>query len=346
MAQHTRYVSAKKQSNFLTPATSHTAIGEVESESFQQSFDVLKRNDINYYGSAKAILSKKIAEGSFSMPLQPDHFTLMMLHGIMGTDAQGASASAARTFNELTVSSTAELPVFTFHVGRDDKAHIFDGQVIESISVSSSIGEYAMMSVNTVGRKQSSSTTTLATAVPTYLGDAAHFAKAFVDFEGTATNSNFSKLVQSIDFEIKTNRDIENSYTLGDETCVRTPPSTVRDISGTITFSKALLTSDVTNAEPFFDEIMGATQANAQAVQNPGSGTPALSVLFEVSATDYIRFDFFKLHFEMPETSVSGRDSQTMSIAFHALYDLGDANKMMAINCRSSDSAALADYDA
>lgn len=346
MAQHTRYVSAKKQSNFLTPATSHTAIGEVESESFQQSFDVLKRNDINYYGSAKAILSKKISEGSFSMPLQPDHFTLMMLHGIMGTDAQGASASAARTFNELTVSSSAELPVFTFHVGRDDKAHIFDGQVIESISLSSSIGEYAMMSVNTVGRKQSSATTTLATAVPTYLGDAAHFAKAFVDFEGIATSSNFSKLVQSIDFEIKTNRDIENSYTLGDETCVRTPPSTVRDISGTLTFSKALLTSDVTNAEPFFEEIRGATQANAQAVQNPGSGVPALSVLFEVSATDYIRFDFFKLHFEMPETSVSGRDSQTMSIAFHALYDLGDANKMMSIECRSSDSSALADYDA
>ena len=41
---HTRYVSAGKESTFNTPVPA-TAVGEVESESFQQSYDVLKRAD-------------------------------------------------------------------------------------------------------------------------------------------------------------------------------------------------------------------------------------------------------------------------------------------------------------
>jgi hypothetical protein len=323
----------------------------VESEGFQQSYDVLKRNDVNYYGAAKAIVSKKYAEGSFTMALQPDDFTFMMLHGIMGVDTPGGGgATDERVLSELGLDSAAELPSYTFRVGRDDTEHIFPGQVIESISVSASMGEYAMMSVNTTGAEQSSSTGTLSTSVSNiYTGDAAHFAKSYIRFEAavdTGTPADYSELIQSIDFEIKTNRDMDNSYGLGSETCIRPPPSTLREVSGSITFHKALGSGDSTAAasEPYFDELMGATQANGQALFNPGSAAPALSALFYVDGTHYIRFDFFKLHFEMPETSISGRDSQTMTVNFHGLFDLGDKNKMVEITCKSAEGQA--DYDA
>lgn len=348
-SSHTRYVKiVKESSSDYNPSSSPSGgvVGEVESESFQQSFDVLKRNDMNYQGAAKAIVSKKTAEGSISMALQPDAFVFTCLHGIMGEDVEGADAAAERTFAELDVNEEGELPSYTFKIGRDEKEHVFGGQVIESISVSASVGEYAMMTVNTVGAGQKSSTETLSTSVPTYTGDAAHFAKSYVRFEAAATNAAHSNLVQSIDFEIKSNRDIENSYSLASETCIRAPPTTTREISGSLTFHKSLLTGDVADNEIYFDEIMGATAANGQALVNPSSTTPAISVLFEVDSTNFIRFDFFKVHFEMPETSVSGRDSQTMTVNFHALYDLGQANKMMQIVCRGADSSIVANYDA
>lgn len=342
---HTRYVSAGKETaGTYNPASAvaATAVGEVESETFQQSYDILKREDMNYYGSAKAITSKIYADGGFTMALQPDHFTFMMLHGIMGVDTPAGGATDEHIFSEIPVSAATELPVFAFHVGRDEKEHIFGGQVIESISVSASIGEYSMITVSTTGAGQNSSTETLATAVPTYTGDAAHFAKSYVRFEETATNSAHSNLVQSIDFEIKTSRDLDNSYNLSSETCIRPPPVTMREVSGSITFHKSLLAGDVADNELSFDELMDTTGNSV----NPGSGTPALSALFYVDATHYIRFDFFKLIYEMPETSVSGRDSQTMSVNFHGLYDLGDANAMMQIACKSADSSVVADYDA
>src|SRR6056300_484237 len=101
MPNHLRYVSVGKESTYKTVA-SEEANGEVESEGFQQSYDVLKRNDVNYYGAAKAIVSKKYAEGSFTMALQPDDFTFMMLHGIMGVDTPGGGgASDERVLSEL-----------------------------------------------------------------------------------------------------------------------------------------------------------------------------------------------------------------------------------------------------
>ena len=59
-----------------------------------------------------------------------------------------------------------------------------------------------------------------------------------------------------------------------------------------------------------------------------------------------MRFDFFKIHYEMPETSVSGRDSQTMSVNFHALFDLNDRDSMMKITWATDDSGITADFDA
>ena len=76
-----------------------------------------------------------------------------------------------------------------------------------------------------------------------------------------------------------------------------------------------------------------------------GSATaPAISALFKVDADNYLRFDFNKVVYEMAETSVSGRDAQTMSVNFHALYDIGSTG-MMQIVIKGSDTSLLVNYD-
>ena len=61
---------------------------------------------------------------------------------------------------------------------------------------------------------------------------------------------------------------------------------------------------------------------------NPGSSNDALKLVFKEedgsggsSATDYMEIQFYNIRFEAPEASVSGRDTQTMSVGFVALYD-------------------------
>ena len=339
----TRYVSMATEATYNTPVLTADAVGEVESETMQQTYDILKRSDMNYYGSAKAVTSKLMSSGAITMALQPDAFTLMCLHGIMGIDS-ASNATDARTFTEIGVGATDTLPSFTVHCGRDEFEHVFAGQVVDSISVSSSIGEYAMLTVNFTSAKQNDDNGALASAVPAYTGDAAHFSKAYVNFEAGATTGDFSPHVQSIDFEIRTNRDMDNTYSLSSDTCIRKPPVTTREITGSITFHKSLnsaISTDIAKNEPHINDLM----SGANALKNPGSATAALSALFYVDADNYIQFDFPKVIYEMPETSVSGRDSQTMTVNFHALYDLADANYMCKIFAKTSD-ATIDDYDA
>ena len=172
-SNHTRYVNVGKETTYGTSAAA-TATGEIESESFSNNYDIAKRSDMNYYGSAKTVVGRQSAEGSLTLPLQPDKFLCNILMGIFGSHSNNGG-SGPHTFTELAVSASTTLPSYTFRVGRDDKAHTFPGQVIESIAVSAAIGEYAMLTVNTVGAKQSGSTGTLATALTGYTGDAAHF---------------------------------------------------------------------------------------------------------------------------------------------------------------------------
>lgn len=331
-----RYVSVAVEHAF-GDAQAVDAYGEVDEESFNETFDVLQRPDMNRYGAQKAVDSKHYASGSFSMPLQPDRFTMICLHGVMGTHTPGSTPG---TDDKLLELNSGELPSYTFRVGRDDNEYTFAGQVIESISVSSSIGEYAMMTVNTTGckalHKASDGTTislaTLSSPSYTYTGDAAHFVGAYVNFENVASSSAYSKLVQSIDFEINTNRDMDNSYTLGSDTCVRAPPIQLREISGSITFSKAVLTSDSVADEPDFVDLLGSGSFH-----NGSATNPAISVLFQVDSNNKIRFDFFKVHYDAPQTNVSGRDTQTMTVGFTALYDETET-KMMEILFSSEDT--------
>lgn len=331
-----RYVSVAVDHAYGDAQTAD-AYGEIDEESFNETFDVLQRPDMNRYGAQKAVDSKHMASGSFSMPLQPDFFTMICLHGIFGIHTPGSTAGEN---DNITESAAAALPSYTFRVGRDDNEYTFAGQVIESISISSSVGEYAMMTVNTTGAKAqfkpSDSTNiamaTLATPTYTYTGDAAHFVGAFVNFEDKATDTAFSKLVQSIDFEISTNRDMDNSYTLGSDTCVRAPPQQLREVSGSITFSKAVLAGDVAVDEPDYLDLI-----RTGSFHNGTQTNPAISALFYIDADNKIRFDFHKVHYEAPQTSVSGRDSQTMTVNFIGLYDETET-EMVKITFSSTDT--------
>ena len=323
-----RYLSLEKESTYGSEPSGTPTYGEVDDESFNPSFDVLYRNDMTKFTGSKQVFGKQTAEGGFSMPLQPDGFTLRCLHGIIGQHTKnGDSVSGSM---QLTASSS--LPSFTFRVGRDTKEHTFTGQVIESISVSASMGEYAMMSVSTMGKKESA-VGTLATPSYAYTGDAAHFAAAYVNFEELATDSDFSTNVSSIDFEIKTNRDMDNSYALGDETCTRAPPITLVEITGSISFNEVVHTANndsVTYAETF-----------AGHEQDGAASTPAISVFFKVDADNSLRFDFPHVVYETPSTNVSGRDSQTMTVPFTARYDSGTSSMMLLTYATSSTDMDL-----
>ena len=306
-----RYVGIGKESSYGS-ASGSDAYGEVNDESYSESFDLLTRGDITRFGAGKAIDTKHTSSGSFNMPLQPDFFCMRLLNGLYGNHTPGGTPGVTDALAEVASNS---LPSFTVRIGRDDNAHEFTGQVVESISISASVGEYAMMSANLIGQGQNTSLLSLAVPAYDYVGDAAHFAGSYVNFEDVATSSAYSSLVQSIDFEIKSNRDIDNSYNLGDNTCKRAPPMQLREITGTITFHKAVLSGDVAVDEPHYTELLQG-HLNAGTVANP-----ALSALFYIDALNYIRFDFFDVHYGVPETSISGRDSQTMSVPFTVLYD-------------------------
>tara|TARA_R110000851_G_scaffold110632_4_gene233517 strand:- start:21581 stop:22624 length:1044 start_codon:yes stop_codon:yes gene_type:complete len=341
-----RYVSMVKEGTYGTPITTATAFGEVDDEGFTESFDVLSRPDMNRYGASKALDSKHYADGSYSMPLQPDRFTMMSLHGLFGTHTAGGTAGTDDTLTEV-----GALPSYTYLVGRDDNAFTYAGQVISDCSISASVGEYAMISFNTTGMRSqfnlsNGATVALASlASPSYdyTGDAAHFVGAYVNFEDVASTSAYSKLVQSISIDIKTNRDMDNSYGLGDSTCTRAPPIGLREITGSITFHKNVLTGDVATDEVDFSSLIAGEFHDGTATN------PALSVLFYVDANNKIRLDVTKVHYEAPTTNVSGRDQQTMSVNFMGLYDAGTTS-MSKITFSSTSTAftggAKVDLDA
>lgn len=320
-----RYVGIGKEATFNS-AVASDAYGEVNDESYSESFDLLTRPDITRFGTTKATDSKHYASGSFNMPLQPDFFCMRLLNGLYGAHTPGGTPGVD---DNLAEGGANTLPSFTVRIGRDDNNYEYAGQVVESIGISASIGEYAMMSANLTGAG-TASIGALSSPSYDYTGDAAHFANAYVNFEDVATNSAYSALVQSIDFEIKSNRDLDNSYTLGSDTCARAPPMQLREITGTITFHKAVLSGDVVVDEPHYTELE-AGHLNVGTASNP-----AISVLFEVDANNYIRFDFFKVHYGVPETSVSGRDSQTMSVPFTALYDTTSAMSKITFSSEST----------
>ena len=324
-----RYVAIGRESTYGTAVTVD-AYGEIDDESFTESFDLLGRDDMNRFGTQKMVRSKNFASGTVNAVFQPDFFIMRLLHGAYGKHTPGGTPGVNDKLEEGTGSTFGS---FTVKIGRDDKEYVYPGQVVESISISANVGEYVMFSASLTGKNTTTSLATLATPTYDFTWDAAHFVGAYVNFEDTASNSAFSKLVQSIDFEIKMNRDMDNSYNLGDSSCTREPPIQRREITGNITFHKAVQSADVAVDEPTFVELL-------QGHLNDGTtANPAISCMFEVDSNNFVRFDFFKVHYGVPVTNVSGRDTQTMTVPFTVLFD--ETNGEMSEVLFSSESTKL-----
>ena len=319
-----RYVGLVKESAYGTDPTSGYVYGEVDDESMKHNYDVLQRTDMSRYGAAKSNTGKEYSEGDINMAMLADNFTGLVLTGLFPTDTVGSIVSGLypHVYTEAGTDRS-----FTMKVGREEKQHTYTGVVVDSLSVSANLNEYAMVSASFMGKAESA---VASLATPSFnTNDALYFSDAKVFFNGDATASN---LVKSISFDINMNRDGDNACGLGDATYIRAPPFQRREISGTIEFNKIIHTA--VESEPTYTELTAA-----DGLELSGSGIELKVQFGDESVADVLTFNFYKIRFEAPDANVSGRDTQTMTVPFVALFSPNDS-KMMDITLRNAQSSA------
>ena len=334
-----RFVALTKESTYGTNPGSGYVFGEADDESIRHQFELLTRADMSRYGAAESHTGKEYSDGDVNLALMNDNFMGNVLLGIMGKDAVGSVSGGLypHTFSEVEASTTIDTPSFTLIVGREEHEHYYTGAVVESLSISASLNEYASVGVNFMARAEGT-VAAIGTLTPSFPDDkvALYFSNAKVFFNNDATASD---AVKSISFDINLNRDGDNACGLGSTTYIRAPPAQRREISGTIEFNRYLTTA--AESEPIYTALI-ATDGLEFAPDAAATDT-ALKVQFGDDATaDLLTFNFYKIRFEAPEANVSGRDSQTLSVGFVALFDAGGSNpadKMMDIVMRNDKSS-------
>jgi hypothetical protein len=279
----------------------------------------MTRQDMSRPIAAKSVTGTERSEGDINLAIQVDDFVGNLLYSFFPQDtASNPSGSIYKhilTEPSLTSASAGVYPSWTVRVGREEKEHTFTGMMTNSLNISATVGEYAMMSVGFVGKSESG---TDALATPTFDGaalDALYFANGVLNFDDGSTTGAAVATVKSFSFDINLNRDTDNAYGIGNSTYIRAPPAQRREVTGTIEFNKVIYTSSA--AEPTYD-LLAAPDGLAY---NDGAA-PVLSLyLKDEAAADFILFQFENIRFEAPEASVSGRDTNTMTVNFVALYD-------------------------
>jgi hypothetical protein len=252
--------------------------------------------------------------------MQVDDFVGNLLYAFFPQDTQttdGSQEQHVLTEPSLTSASAGVYPSWTIRVGREEKEHTFTGMVANSLSVSASVGEYVMMGVNFLGKSESAPA---ALATATFDGaalDALYFANGTVKFDdGSGSAPAASASVKSISFDVNLNRDTDNAYAIGSPTYGRAPPAQRREISGSIEFNKVLY-GDQSLDEPDYDALV----ASDGVAYNDGTDAVMTLDFLDEAGSDFIKFEFFNIRFEAPEASVSGRDTNTMTVNFIGLYD-------------------------
>ena len=211
-------------------------------------------------------------------------------------------------------------------VAREEKIHYYAGSVVEKLSVSAAINEYAMVSASFMGKAEGSLTAlgSLTASFPD-AKPALYFSDAKVFFNADSTASD---AVKSISFDISLNRDGDAACGLGDRTYTRAPPAQRREITGTIEFNR-ILHSGAGASNPSYDSLV-----SADGLELSGSGVELKCQFGDESVADLMTFNFYKIRFEAPDANVSGRDTQTFTVPFVALYSSADS-KMMDIVMRN-----------
>tara|TARA_R110002012_G_scaffold9222_1_gene42444 strand:+ start:2726 stop:3718 length:993 start_codon:yes stop_codon:yes gene_type:complete len=326
---NSRYVAIKKESAYGTPTGSYK-FGEVDDESIKHQYDLLTRDDMSRYGAAKSVTGKEYSAGDINMAMLNDDFTAHLINGIMGTDSVGGISGGLYPH---TFAESGALDSYTLLVSREDKEHLYKGMVVGSMSVSATLNEYATVGFSLMGKSEDigslAAVGTTSAVFPDAL-PALYFANAKVFFNGDSTASD---MVKSISFDINLNRDDENACALGSTTYTIAPPAQRREISGTIEFN--IVPHAAVESEPTYTQLV-----TADGLEFAGSGVELQVNFGDDTTADLLQFKFYKIRFEAPDANVSGRDTNTMSVGFVALYSPDDS-KMMDIVMRSSTSGAF-----
>jgi len=306
--------------NAYNSAKSATYLGgEVDDESISHQFEVMYRADMSRFGAAKSQQGKEYSEGSLSFAMQPDMFMAAHFYGVYG--GEPAVSTGEHTFTEVTNKS---LPSYTIHVGRDEKEHKYEGMCLNRLGLSANLGEYVMVSSDWVGKSESA-VATLAT--PTFCGagvDALHFRQCSVKFNEDAQAST---LVKSISIDWNMNLDTDNACALGSVTYVRQPTPGMREITGSIEFAKVI--HSAVESEPTYTQMI--TSGGLTMDPEAASDDYAIQLLI-TDGTSPCTIDLYKVRWEAVTSSVSSRDTQTMSMNFTALYDSDGANPANAMS--------------
>lgn len=328
-----RYVSITPEHTTSTGARSYgTAsaggsakqFGEVDDESIMHNFDLMTRADMSRYGAAKSLNGKEFSEGGINLVIQADDFCGMLFYGIYGDNTSNPPDSAGYTFSSETHvwSEATDMlqPSFTLEVGREDKEHTYTGMCVSRLSVSGSVGEYATMSVDFNGKAESA-VSTLAT--PTFSGattEGLHFADGTVTFSSDNSTAVSSANIKSISIEFNTNLNTDDACSIGNRTYVRQPEPQMREITGSIEFSRPSIGTGLggSNQDPQYDLI---TATGGEEYDGNFSGAPAIKLQFDAGSGVGLAIEIPKVRWEAPSLNVSGRDSSTMSLNFVALVD-------------------------
>lgn len=346
-----RYVSIQKEGSSgstgygdePTAGTSNGEIfGEVDDESLATKHDLLTRQDMSRPIIGKSVTGSEYSDGDINLAMQVDDFVGNLLYAFFPQDAQSTDGSQEQhilTEPSLTNAAAGVYPSWTIRVGREEKEHTFTGMVANTLSLSASVGEYVMLSVGFLGKSESALSSL---ATPTFDGaalDALYFANGTVKFDdGTGSTPAASASVKSISFDINLNRDTDNAYAIGDASYRRAPPAQRREISGTIEFNKVLYGNQSLD-EPDYDALVAG-----DGVQYNHGVNPVMTLDFlDEAGSDFIKFEFFNIRFEAPEASVSGRDTNTMTVNFVGLYD--DNLGAMRVTAKGQQLSAT-QYDA
>lgn len=309
-----RYVSIEKETTYGDDPDTAAVFGEVDDESLKHVYDTLVKEDMSRFAAQKVVRGREYCEGSLNSVMMTDDYSALLIRGMFATDTvTGATDPYTHTFEEGTTSAHV-YPTFSLHVGRTARDHTFTGMTVNRMSVSASVGEFTSMSFDLQGKSEEVSNATMKT--PTYpTNDPCFFANADVFFNNNSTKAD---TVKSMDFEISVDRDLDSAFSLGDLSLVQAPPVTRRSASGNIEFNKAEYAG--TNDSPSYDQLT-QNSGSSFIYDASASGDTALKMVFTETTNRDVTFSFFKIFFEAPDASVSGRDHQTMTAPFMALYD-------------------------
>ncbi len=315
-----RYVAlGKEAANDYGAEVAPTAFGEVDDESFATRMDLLTRQDMSRAVVGKSVTGKEYSEGGYNMAVQLDEFLGNTLAAFF---PKATFANSIHTFKEPVVAADV-YNSYTIDVGREEKIHTYTGMVANTLSLTASVGEYVMMSADFVGCREKASQAAISDTAIVFEGDALdalYFSNGTVFFDNGdgSDQTAVSAAVKSIDFQISLNPDTDNAMALGDSTYSSRPKMQRREVTGTVEFNKVLYGAQAKD-EPDYTSL-----TTSKGLAYNDGVAPVMTLHFteeDTPADNYIKFNFYNIRWEAPTSNVSGRDSQTMSVGFVALYD-------------------------